>query len=104
MSFIMQAFKQGSASKSYDILKALLSSRELLLEEVKRISNGIGKTLEDLDGADLTLGKYESVHPTKSSFPNYTNGLPVIPKCIGQQFGILQDLLEVLHFSVEDDY
>ncbi|KAF7048282.1 hypothetical protein CFC21_057076 [Triticum aestivum] len=90
----LKAFKQGSVSKSYDILKALLSSRELLLEEVKRISNGIGQTLEDLDGADLTLGKYESVHPTKSSFPNYTNGLPVIPKCIGQQFGILQDLLE----------
>uniref|UniRef100_A0A453HMF2 Uncharacterized protein n=1 Tax=Aegilops tauschii subsp. strangulata TaxID=200361 RepID=A0A453HMF2_AEGTS len=90
----LKAFKQGSVSKLYDILKALLSSRELLLEEVKRISNGIGTALQDLDGADLTLGKYESVHPTKSSFPNYTNGLPVTPKCIGQQFGILQDLLE----------
>ena len=84
----MQAFKQGSVSKLYDILKALLSSRELLLEEVKRISNGIGQTLEDLDGADFTLGKYESFHQHKSSFPNYTNGLPVIPKCTGQWIDI----------------
>jgi hypothetical protein len=94
----MQAFEQGSASKSYDILKALLTSRELLVEEVKTISNAIGKTLEDLDGTDLTLGKYESVNTTKSSFPNYTDGLPVIPKYIGRRIGILQDLLEVCHF------
>ena len=98
MSFDMQAFDQGSASKSYDILKALLTSRELLLEEVKTISDAIGKTLEDFDGTDLTLGKYESVHPTKSRFPNCTIGLPVIPKCISQRIGILQDLLEVLNF------
>jgi hypothetical protein len=94
----LQSFEQGSALKSYDIVKALLTSRELLLEEVKTISNAIGKNLEDVDGTDLTLGKYESVNATKSSFPNYTNGLPVIPKYIGRRIGILQDLLEVLHF------
>ncbi|CAM0874593.1 unnamed protein product [Alopecurus aequalis] len=97
----LKGIDQGSSSKSYDILKALLTSRELLLEEVKTISDAIGKNLEDLDGTDLTLGKYESVHPTKSRFPNYTNGLPVIPKCIGQRIGILQDLLEL--FQISDD-
>lgn len=67
----------------------------MLLEEVKKISDAIGKTLEDLDDADLTLGKYESIHPSKSGLPNYSKGFPATTKCTGQLTGILHDLLEV---------
>lgn len=90
-----QALEQGLGSMAYDIVKALLTSREMLLEEVKKISDAIGKTLEDLDDADLTLGKYESIHPSKSGLPNYSKGFPATTKCTGQLTGILHDLLEV---------
>ncbi|XP_024319369.1 uncharacterized protein LOC100837726 isoform X4 [Brachypodium distachyon] len=90
----LKALEQGSCSKVYDIIKALLTSRELLLGEVKKISNALGKTLEDLEGTDLSLGKYESIHPTNLSLSSYTNGLHATPKCIGHLTGILQDLLE----------
>lgn len=91
----MQPLEQSFGSKSYDIVKASLLSREILLEEVKKISNAIGNTLEDLYHADLTLGKYETVLPSKSGSPNYNKGKGTPTKCTPQMTGILRDFLEV---------
>ncbi|CAD6258070.1 unnamed protein product [Miscanthus lutarioriparius] len=85
--------EQSFGSKSYDIVKASLISREILLEEVK-ISNAIGNTLEDLDHTDLTLGKYETIQPSKSGSPSYNNGQGTPTKCSPHMTGILRDFLE----------
>ena len=94
----MQPLEQSFGSKSYDIVKASLISREILLEEVKKISNAIGNTLEDLDHTDLTLGKYETIQPSKSGSPSYNNGQGTPTKRSPQMTGILRDFLEV-HFT-----
>lgn len=91
----MQPLEQSFGSKSYGIVKASLISREILLEEVKKISNAVGSTLEDLDRTDLTLGKYETVQPSKSASPSYSYGQGTPTKCSPQMTGILRDFLEV---------
>jgi hypothetical protein len=91
----VQPMEQSFGSKSYDIVKASLISREILLEELKKMSNAIGNTLEDLDGMDLTLGKYETIHPSKSGLSS-CNGKGTLTKCTTPQLtGILRDFLEV---------
>jgi len=97
----MQPLEQSFGSKSYDIVKASLISREILLEEVKKISNAIGNTLEDLDHTDLTLGKYETIQQSKSGSPSYNNGEGTPTKCSPQMTGILRDFLEV-YFTFHD--
>uniref|UniRef100_A0A0E0MCU4 DUF676 domain-containing protein n=1 Tax=Oryza punctata TaxID=4537 RepID=A0A0E0MCU4_ORYPU len=89
-----KASEQGLCSKSCYIIKALLSSREILLEEVMKMSAGIGKTLEDLDDADLTLGKHESIDSSKAGLPRYSRGLYAPTKCIGHLTSVLHDLIE----------
>ncbi|KAF2909689.1 uncharacterized protein [Oryza sativa Japonica Group] len=89
-----KASEQGLCSKSCYIIKALLSSREILLEEVMKMSAGIGKTLEDLDDADLTLGKHEPIDSSKAGLPKYSKGLYIPTKCIGHLTGVLHDLIE----------
>jgi hypothetical protein len=86
--------EEGLCSKAYDIVKSLLISREMLLEKVKKISNIIGGTLEDLDDADLTLGKYETVHPSKSCVANYSKGHRA-PTKYTRQLSTLRDFLDV---------
>ncbi|TVU26745.1 hypothetical protein EJB05_29305 [Eragrostis curvula] len=86
--------EQGLGLKAYDIVKALLFSRETLLQEVMKISNVIGITLEDLDDVDLTLGKYETVQPSKSGVTNYSKGHGAPTKYTRQMTGILRDFLE----------
>nr|CAB3489200.1 unnamed protein product [Digitaria exilis] len=81
-----EALEKNFGSMSYDIVKATLISREILLEEVKKISNAIGYTLKDLDDTDLTLGKYETILPPSRQ------GTPT--KCAPQMVGILRDFLE----------
>uniref|UniRef100_A0A0E0R4N8 DUF676 domain-containing protein n=1 Tax=Oryza rufipogon TaxID=4529 RepID=A0A0E0R4N8_ORYRU len=68
--------------------------REILLEEVMKMSAGIGKTLEDLDDADLTLGKHEPIDSSKAGLPKYSKGLYIPTKCIGHLTGVLHDLIE----------
>ncbi|XP_025828190.1 protein FAM135B-like [Panicum hallii] len=90
----LKPMEQSFGSKSYDIVKASLISREILLEELKKMSNAIGNTLEDLDGMDLTLGKYETIHPSKSGLSS-CNGKGTLTKCTTPQLtGILRDFLE----------
>ncbi|KAL5670092.1 hypothetical protein ACJX0J_022313, partial [Zea mays] len=90
----LKPLEQSFGSKSYGIVKASLISREILLEEVKKISNAVGSTLEDLDRTDLTLGKYETVQPSKSASPSYSYGQGTPTKCSPQMTGILRDFLE----------
>uniref|UniRef100_A0A0E0F9T8 DUF676 domain-containing protein n=1 Tax=Oryza meridionalis TaxID=40149 RepID=A0A0E0F9T8_9ORYZ len=85
---------QGLGPTSHHIVKALLTSREMLLEELKKISDAIGKTVEDLDVADLSLGKYEAVQPAKSGLPNSNKVFPATTKGVGHLAGILHDFLE----------
>ncbi|XP_066334974.1 uncharacterized protein [Miscanthus floridulus] len=101
----LKPLERSFGSKSYDIVKASLISREILLEEVKKISNAIGNTLEDLDHTDLTLGKYETIQPSKSGSPSYNNGQGTPTKRSPQMTGILRDFLEssgVVVGSTED--
>ncbi|ONM34049.1 Putative serine esterase family protein [Zea mays] len=86
--------EQGLRPTSYHIVKALLTSRKMLLEELNKISGAIGKTVEDLDVADLNLGKYESFNPSKSWLPNSSKVFPETGKGVGQLAGILHDFLE----------
>lgn len=95
MAFNLQMPDQSLGPTSHHIIKALLTSREMLLEELKKISDAIGKTIEDLDGADLNLGKYESVHPPKPALPNSSKVFPATTKGVGHLAGILHDFLEV---------
>ena len=93
----VQTMEQSFGSKSYDIVKASLISREILLEELKKMSNAIGNTLEDLDCTDLTLGKYETIHPSKSGLSSCNK------KCTSPQLtGILRDFLEVFFILPEN--
>ncbi|KAM0836784.1 hypothetical protein ACQ4PT_062065 [Festuca glaucescens] len=85
---------QGLSPASHQIVKALLASRETLLEELKKMSDAVGKTIEDLDGADLNLGKYESLQPSKSVQPDSGKVFPVTTKGVGHLAGILHDFLE----------
>lgn len=66
----------------------------MLLEELKKISDSIGKRIEDLDGADMNLGKYESVNPTNSGLSNSSKVFPATGKGVGQLAGILHEFLE----------
>nr|XP_034568601.1 protein FAM135A-like [Setaria viridis] len=91
----LKSMEQSFGSKSYDIVKASLISREILLEGVMKISNAIGNTLEDLDGTDLTLGKYESIQPSKSGLSTCNKGKGTPTKCTTPQLtSILQEFLE----------
>jgi len=98
----MQPQEQSFGSKSYDIVKASLISREILLEEVKKISNAIGNTIEDLDRTDLTLGKYETIQQSKSGLPSYNNGQGT-PTC-SPQMTVLRDFLEVYFIFPEKKF
>ncbi|KAK3119825.1 hypothetical protein QOZ80_9AG0675890 [Eleusine coracana subsp. coracana] len=89
-----QPLEHGVGSKSYDIVKGLLSSREMLLEELKKTSSVTGSTLEDLDDADLTLGKYETVQSSKSGFSNYRGEHRAPTKFTRQMTGSLREFLE----------
>lgn len=96
----MQVPDQGLSPTSYKIVNALLTSRKMLLEELNKFSDTVGKTVEDLDGADLSLGKYESVNPSKSGLPNSSKVFPATGKGVGHLAGILNDFLEVCFFLV----
>ncbi|XP_015688852.1 uncharacterized protein LOC102699930 isoform X2 [Oryza brachyantha] len=89
-----KAPEQGLCSKACYIIKALLTSREILLEEVMKMSAGIGKTLEDLDDADLTLVKHDSNDSSKAGLPKYSKGFSAPTKCIGHLTGVLHNLIE----------
>lgn len=91
----MQIPDQGLRPTSHHIIKALLASREMLLEELKKISGAVGKTIEDLDDADLSLGKYESLQSSKPVHPDSGKVFPVTTKGVGHLAGILHDFLEV---------
>ena len=67
----------------------------MLLDELKKMSNAVGKTIEDLDSADLNLGKYETLQPSKSVQPDSGKVFPVTTKGVGHLAGILHDFLEV---------
>ncbi|OEL21806.1 Protein FAM135A [Dichanthelium oligosanthes] len=97
---------QSVGTKAYDIVKASLISREILLEEVKKISNAIGNTLEDLYDTDLSLGKYETIQPSKSGLSSCNKGKGTPTKCTPQLTGILRDFLEssgVVVGNTDDD-
>src|SRR6185437_3575131 len=103
VAFYFQVPDQGLGPTSYHIVKALLTSRKMLLEELKKISDAIGKRIEDLDGADLDLGKYESVNPINSELSNSSKVFPATGKGVGQLAGILHEFLEVCFILYCDD-
>lgn len=91
---------QGWGAKAIEIVKSFLASREILLEELQKISEAVGQTVEELCDGDLTLGKYETIVASRSGVPLYNIGSSGAKKGVGQLAGILHNFLEVYHLFV----
>ncbi|XP_073003189.1 uncharacterized protein [Typha latifolia] len=84
---------QGWGSKAIEIIKSLVTSRELLLEELKTLSEAIGQTIDDLRSADLNLGKFELIDSSlRGALP--TTRSSGMKMGVGQFAGILQTFAE----------
>lgn len=88
---------QGSGLKAIEIVKSFLASREILLEELQKISDAVGQTVDELCDADLTLGKYETIVASRAGVPLYSIGSSGTNKGVGQLAGILHNFLEVYY-------
>ncbi|KAJ6817173.1 putative polygalacturonase [Iris pallida] len=89
-----QILGQGFGSKAIELVKALLISRELLLEELEKISNAIGKTIDELVAADLNLGRFELIGTTSRPDVSTASRSFSGKKGVGQLTGILQNVLK----------
>lgn len=89
---------QGWISKAIELVKLLLTSRELLLEGLRKISEAIDQTIEDLNNADLNLGRLESI--SSSTLDSSTSSLDIsgMKMGVGQLAGMLHNILEVSTF------
>ncbi|KAJ6835198.1 protein FAM135B-like isoform X1 [Iris pallida] len=90
-----QILGQGFGSKAIELVKALLISREVLLEELEKISSAIGKTIDELYAVDLNLGRFELIGPSsRPDVPTASRSCSGKKKGVGQLTGILQNVLE----------
>lgn len=97
MIFFLQILNQGLGSKAIEIINSLLASRGMLLAELQKISEAIGQTIDDLQDADLNLGRFELINSSlKPRLPGSSAGSSNKKMGVGQLAGILQNILEVL--------
>ncbi|KAG1369804.1 putative protein FAM135B [Cocos nucifera] len=96
-----QILGQGWIAKAIELVKLLLASRELLLEELRRISKAIDQTIEDLNNADLNLGRFESI--SSSTPDSSTSNLDIsgMKMGVGQLVGMLHNILEKKNGVIE---
>ncbi|KAJ1686214.1 hypothetical protein LUZ63_017604 [Rhynchospora breviuscula] len=98
-----QVLGQGWGTKTIEIVKSFLASREILLEELQKISEAVGQTVDELRNSDLTLGKYESIVASRAGVPLYNIGSSGAKKGVGQLAGILHNFLEKSDGGVDVD-
>lgn len=53
-----QILGQGINSRAIELVKSLLISREILVEELHKMSSGIDQKIDDLTGADINLDRF----------------------------------------------
>lgn len=97
LTFCLQILNQGLGSKAIEIINSLLASRGILLAELQKISEAIGQTIDELQDADLNLGRFELINSSlKPRLPGSSAGSSNKKMGVGQLAGILQNILEVL--------
>ncbi|CAL9041129.1 unnamed protein product [Musa banksii] len=93
---------QGWSSKAVEIIKSLLVSRELLLEEIKNLSKALGQSIDDLQFADLNLGRFEFIDSSLSNDLSTANSVISGSKVgVGHLAGMLQNILEKSNGTVD---
>ncbi|OAY74027.1 Protein FAM135B [Ananas comosus] len=91
----LKILNQGLGSKAIEIINSLLASRGILLAELQKISEAIGQTIDDLQDADLNLGRFELINSSlKPRLPGSSAGSSNKKMGVGQLAGILQNILE----------
>ncbi|URE28170.1 serine esterase family protein [Musa troglodytarum] len=97
-----QLVGQGWSSKAVEIIKSLLVSRELLLEEIKNLSKALGQSIDDLQFADLNLGRFEFIDSSLSNDLSTANSVISGSKVgVGHLAGMLQNILEKSNGTVD---
>ncbi|XP_010930973.1 uncharacterized protein [Elaeis guineensis] len=96
-----QILGQGWISKAIELVKLLLASRELLLEELRRISKAIDQTVEDLNNADLNLGRFESISSSTPDSSTSSLDIAGMKMGVGQLVGMLHNILEKKNGVIE---
>ncbi|XP_073013960.1 uncharacterized protein [Typha latifolia] len=90
-----QILGQGLGSKAIELVKSLLASRIVLLEELQKISKAVGQTIDDLHSVDLNLGRFELIDSSmKVGLPNSNMGSSGKTMGVGRLAGISQNVLE----------
>lgn len=89
---------QGWISKAIELIKLLLASRELLLEELQKISKAIDETIDDLNNADLNLGRLESINSSRMDSSTASLDISGMNMGVEQLVGILHNIMEVSSF------
>ncbi|WOL15534.1 protein FAM135B isoform X1 [Canna indica] len=96
-----QIIGQGWSSKAIEIVKSLLVSLEVLLEEIKNLSKAIGQTVDDLKNADIDLGRIEFSGSSVRNGLSSTNGI-YGSKTGGEHLaGMLQNILQKPNGTVD---
>lgn len=95
-----QLLQQGIGSRAIELIKALLMSREFLLEDLRKISQAIDQTIEDISDADLNLDGFKFMGASLR-YDNPSGGRLSGKKGVGQLVGMLENILEKSNGSVE---
>lgn len=86
--------------RAIELIKALLVSRELLLEELEKISQAIDRKIDDLAAADLDLANFgltsSSLRSDLTTAGRNTSG----KKGVGRLAAMLGNILEVLMLCI----
>lgn len=91
---------QGTASRAIELIKSLLISRELLLEELDKTSKAIGRTTDELTAADLNLGRFGMTGSQRQDM-SAVGRESSRRKGVGQLAGMLENILEKSNGMVE---
>lgn len=95
-----QVLGQEIGLRAIELIKALLVSRELLLEELEKISQAIDRKIDDLAAADLDLANFgltsSSLRSDLTTAGRNTSG----KKGVGRLAAMLGNILEVLMLCI----
>ncbi|XP_010912434.1 uncharacterized protein [Elaeis guineensis] len=96
-----QILGQTWTLKAVKLIKLLLASRELILGELQKISKAIGETIDDLNNADLNLGRLESISSSRTDSSTASLDISGMNMGVEQLVGILHNILEKSNGVIE---
>ncbi|KAG0486944.1 hypothetical protein HPP92_009039 [Vanilla planifolia] len=98
-----QLLSQGINSKAIELVKSLLISREILVEELQKISKLIEQNIDDLSEADLNIGRFGVSSTSLSSETSPVSKRGSLG--VEQLAGVLQNIVEKSNglFDVRND-